>query len=313
VAVLDTGVGQHPWLDDTIVERDPFVNGEPIGIHDPGTFPELTGVIDDPYEGVLDSDSGHGTFIAGLIRQICPDANILAVRVMPSDGAVAESDLLDALKMLVVRQHLAQAAGDPTGMIDVVSLSLGYYHEQPEDLSFDPQLLQPLRALSESGVAVVVAAGNDATSRPMFPAAFTPYPGGQVSDFEADHVPLVSVGALNPDQTISLFSNAGPWVTCHRPGAALVSTFPVTFDASAQSSYRVDVAGDGIRASLDPDNFHSGFGTWSGTSFAAPVLAGELAQCLLDGKCGPIDPPDPNSAVNRAWAALGMQVGINRP
>lgn len=313
VVVLDTGAGSHPWLGEGIVVRNPSVLDEVIGIHDPGANPEQAGVIVDPYEGVLDSDSGHGTFIAGLIRQVCPDATILAIRVMPSDGAVAESDLLDALKLLVMRQHLAQAAGDPKGVIDVVSLSLGYYHEQPDDVTFDPQLLQPLRALSERGVAVVAAAGNDSTSRPMYPAAFTPHAGGQVSAFDAGSVPLISVGALNPDRTIALFSNAGPWVSCHRPGSALVSTFPVTFDAAAQSSYRVDVPADGIRATIDPDNFQSGFGTWSGTSFAAPILAGELAQCLLDGNCGPLEPVDPASGVSRAWNAIGMQLGVTRP
>jgi subtilisin family serine protease len=317
VAVLDTGAGCHPWLDDPkIVVRNPSVLGETIGIHDPGSNPEQRGVTVDPYEGVLDSDAGHGTFIAGLIRQRCPDATILAIRVMAGDGVVAESDLLDALKLLVMRQHLAQATGDvsnASGVIDAVSLSLGYYHEQPDDVTFDPQLLHPLRALSERGVAVVVAAGNDSTSRPMYPAAFTPYPGGKVENFEAGSVPLISVGALNPDRTIALFSNAGPWVTCHAPGAALVSTFPVTFDAAAQSSYRVDVPGDGVRATIDPDNFHSGFGTWSGTSFAAPVLAGELAQCLVEGKCGPIEPVDPASAVSRGWNAIGMLLGLTRP
>jgi subtilisin family serine protease len=262
---------------------------------------------------VLDSDSGHGTFIAGLIRQRCPDATILAVRVMASDGAVAESQLLAALTRLANAQDAAQSAGDATELVDVVSLSLGYYHEQPEDVTFDPQLLGPIRRLSECGVAVVVSAGNDSTARPMYPAAFSPYAGGQLPAYEQDCVPVISVGALNPDRTIALFSNAGPWVSCHRPGAALVSTFPISFDASEQALYRVDLAGEGIRSTIDPDNFHSGFGTWSGTSFAAPVLAGELAQCLLDGDCGPLDATDRQSTVSRAWNAVHKQVGVMRP
>jgi hypothetical protein len=98
-----------------------------------------------------------------------------------------------------------------------------------------------------------------------------------------------------------------------RPGAALVSTFPVTFDASAEPSYRVHVAGDGWRETIDPDDYRSGFGIWSGTSFAAPILAGELAHCLLDGGCGPLNAPDPASAVSRAWNAITKQVGIARP
>ena len=119
--------------------------------------------------------------------------------------------------------------------------------------------------------------------------------------------------SLNPDRSIALFSNAGPWVSCHRPGAAVVSTFPVTFDGSAEPSYRMNLPGEGWRETIDPDDFRSGFGTWSGTSFAAPVLAGELAQCLLDGRGGSIDPPDRASTVSRAWNAITTQVGVNRP
>ena len=63
-----------------------MVDDQLLGLPDPTPIPSVTGVSDDPYEGVLDPDAGHGTFIAGLIRQNCPDADILAVRVMGGDG-----------------------------------------------------------------------------------------------------------------------------------------------------------------------------------------------------------------------------------
>ncbi|MGH8862783.1 MAG: S8 family serine peptidase, partial [Jatrophihabitantaceae bacterium] len=129
----------------------------------------------------------------------------------------------------------------------------------------------------EWGVAVVASAGNDSTDRPMFPAAFAPWPGGP--DF-ASGVPVTSVGALNPNSTVALFSNAGRWVLCHRPGAALVSCFP-RLDGSQQASYKLFVDGEGWRETLDPDDFSCGFATWSGTSFAAPLFAGEVAAELL--------------------------------
>jgi subtilisin family serine protease len=299
VAVLDTGVGTHPWLPPDIVHLEPMVLNEPIA------NPELTGVTVDPYEGVLDQDAGHGTFIAGLIRQYCPDADIVAIQVMGGDGVVAESNLLDAIWLLLLRQQVAIASGDAENIVDVISLSLGYYHEQPDDIAFDPQLLIPLQTLGALGVAVVVAAGNDATDRPMFPAAFTPWADGPIKTADPNCVPVISVGAMNPNRSVALFSNEGKWVACHRPGAALVSTFPTSFNGSEQPSYAVIVDGKVTRASLDPDDFSSGFGVWSGTSFAGPVLAGQLAAqlCQVD-----LTAVDRASAVGRGWAAVSACV-----
>jgi hypothetical protein len=309
VAVLDTGVGVHEWWKgDTpettgIVVRNPEEGGIAIGLTDPLTDPENRGVVEDQLEGVLDSHSGHGTFIAGLIHQLCPDAVILAIRVTPSMGWVPEHVVLDALNALVCRQQRA-IDGDPTAAIDVVCLSLGYYDELDSDPANKPFLLEPITQLCEMGVAVVASAGNDATSRPMYPAAFAPNPGGPIKSVAADCLPVTSVGATNPNGTTTLFSNSGRWVSCRRPGAALVSTFPQTFNASAQPAYAVRV-GDEWRATLDPDDFSAGFGTWSGTSFAAPILAGEIAQHIIDQASQfPPEKTDKPSAVARGAAAL---------
>jgi subtilisin family serine protease len=312
VAVLDTGAGKHWWLPKEIVDRKPMVDNLAIGLTDPKTDGEISGTLNDPLEGTLDSDAGHGTFIAGLIRQICPDAKILAVRIMYSDGVVQEGDLLKAVNRLLFRQELALSQNRLDLAIDVISMSLGYYHELPSDKAFDQLLLEPLKALGERGVAVVAAAGNDATPRHMYPAAFTPNRQGPVFHPDPATVPVVSVGALNPDgRTIALFSNAGPWVSCHRRGVSLVSTLPTTFNGALQAPAAVFVPGDGPRAGLDLDDFEGGFATWSGTSFAAPVLAAQLAQHLLTS--GSLDDITPGTAVARAWSALGTVIGLDPP
>ena len=147
-------------------------------------------------------------------------------------------------------------------------------------MHYDGLLRGAVDALGRLGIIVVAAAGNNATVRDLLPAGFSPYLDGVLGAGSAP-VPLVSVGALNPDGSIALFSNGGRRIACHSPGASLVSTLP-EIDVGQRPG--IDVAGPdpstrvaSSRATIDPDNF-SGFGTWSGTSFAAPLVAAALAQ-----------------------------------
>jgi serine protease len=156
--------------------------------------------------------------------------------------------------------------------------------------------------MGECGVAVVCSAGNDATARPMFPAAFAPWADGKGGvPASKTMVPVTSVGALNPNGTDALFSNAGPWVRAYAPGAAVLSTLPSTFQGGLQPAARTE-AYMRVRESIDPDDFRGGFAVWSGTSFAAPLFAGRLAERLVDK----VDPAhdDRSTAVERAWKAL---------
>ncbi|MFP5407287.1 MAG: S8 family serine peptidase, partial [Gammaproteobacteria bacterium] len=149
------------------------------------------------------------------------------------------------------------------------------------------------------------SAGNDATARPQFPAALAPW---RVELEPPVHLPvgpkalpLVSVGALNPNSTDAIFSNTGPWVRAWAPGVALVSTLPKWnggFLPVARVTYE-----DRVREGFDPDNFASGFGTWSGTSFAAPLLAGRIATALLSAMPASEDEAR-QTAVERGWQAV---------
>jgi subtilisin family serine protease len=162
-----------------------------------------------------------------------------------------------------------------------------------------------LDELLAMGVAVVAAAGNYATSRRFYPAAFTeePVPPGQL--------PLLSVGALNPNGSKAMFSDDARWISTWAPGAAVVSTFPVDINASRSPQLiarepEAD-AGPAVREALDPDDYSGGFAVWSGTSFAAPLLAAEIAGALLAGAAEPalrLDVPGPEAAKDRAVAAL---------
>ena len=330
VAVLDTGVRAHPWLG---VGRDPqgdyiFVNDSFVVIDDAmqlAIYQEGQNAADDgdrprqliqqpwdtpitanPLVGELDTDIGHCTFIAGLVRQVAPNAQVLAVRIMHSDGIVYEGDLIHALGLLAERVAFAEA-GDMAAMVDVVSLSLGCFDESPADVDFSSGLWLAIEILLGLGVTVVAAAGNYSTSRPFFPAGFSERP-------PRGTVPLISVGALNPNGTKALFSDEGRWVNTWASGVHVVSTFPTDINGSRSPEIRTSAhpagemppAADLPREALDPDDYgDSGLATWSGTSFSAPLLAALIVRALLAGAVGPsLNDPGAQAATDRTMAAL---------
>ncbi|MGS0688133.1 S8 family serine peptidase [Nakamurella sp. GG22] len=300
VVVADTGVGRHPWFDAQAVTAglQIDVEGSPQWVgRDPGdpdaqrSDPEGSGAVSDPMSGLLDSHSGHGTFIAGLLRQACADADITAIRIMDSDGVVPELTLTRALTGLGVAQLTRQAE------FDAIVLSLGYYSETADDKAYTAGLRLLILALSAMEVAVFCAAGNDSTQRRSYPAAFCEDPAFA----DGAHLAMASVAALNPDSTVALFSNDGEWVNAEAPGANLVSTAPVL----AQGAWTSDTSFIGIkdarRGTVDPDSFVAGFSTWSGTSFAAPVLAGRYLARLA------------GEPVPRSVKARQPLLGLGRP
>lgn len=316
IAVLDTGIGPHPWFG--LADRSgppPAGSGLAVapGIQAAILATELgsgttvpTQLLHDhwdapttgqPLIGDVDTDTGHGLFIAGIVRQACPEADTLAIRVVHSDGVAYEADVLLALHLLADRVRHAQADNRPQDMVDIVSISMGYYLEDAADVAFTGQFGAVIAELTGLGVLVVAAAGNDATTRRFYPAAFADQPLGGGSGPQ-----VISVGALNPDVTTSkaLFSNEGPWVHCWATGAGVVSTYPTDVRGTAAADHEVPGFG---RNSFDPDDFSAGFAVWDGTSFAAPLAAAELGKALLQS--GDLATVDRETVVKRAWTALG--------
>jgi hypothetical protein len=330
VAVLDTGVRAHPWLD---VRRDPaggyltdpadgFVMDDPAiqaviyaeasfaAAHQGDAGRQLIAdawdgpAAGDRLVGELEDATGHGTFISGIVRQAAPDARVLSIRIMHSDDVVYEGDLLCALALLADRIAAAEG-GSMAEMVDVVSLSLGYFDESAADIAYSSGLWQVIRVLLDLGVAVVAAAGNYSTSRRFYPAAFSRQPSP---------VPVISVGALNPNGSKALFSDGGGWVRAWAAGAAVVSTYPDDVNGSLTPQVRVHPRPGGgspgdkradDREGLDPDDFRGGFATWSGTSFAAPLIAARLAAQLLEQDAvRSLDATGSQQAADRTLAAL---------
>lgn len=279
VAVFDTGCGDHPWLrgDDLV---DPVTTwGGAIGAVDPATDPETNPSLGDPLDGVIDDAAGHGTFIAGLIRQACPEARILPIRISDGEGVILENELLGALGRVV---KLLEAGV----RIEILNLSFGFYHESPNRQKVEGELYSLLARARAKDCIVVCSAGNDATDRPASPAALYAWPGNDFGITTAEEqglAPHVSVGALNPSRrSVALFSNVGPWVSTYALGVSVLSTVP-TFQGGMQADLRRDEYAR-RRETLDIDDFASGYAVWSGTSFSAPLVAGRIAASIAKGR-----------------------------
>lgn len=200
VLVLDSGLRtaggagiapEHPALGSCRVHQ-PWLNDPTIGAADDEDEPDDDGL------GLLDFEAGHGTFISGIVRQICPDAEITTAGVLSSFG---DGDVASVLRALVRNV-------DTVGPPDVVIMSFGGFFAGDEPGRFGSYLMG---LLGESvGVA---AAGNQHTCRPYFPAAL---PG------------VIAVGGLAVDGK-AWFTNFGPWVDACAPAIDVVSTFFTDF------------------------------------------------------------------------------------
>jgi hypothetical protein len=212
--------------------------GSLIAPRDDGPMPVEDRPDVPPDDGLLDPAAGHGTFIAGLVQQVAPGAKVELWRVLHPQGDGTESAIAAAVDALTDRNADGGA---------VLNLSFGgYVMEKGEVLS------GAIRAAQAKGYVVVASAGNDGICRPTYPAVLPD---------------VVSVGAVGPGGPAP-FSNYGPWVRACAPGVDLVSTFFQTFDGIEEPDGPHD---------YDPDHFQ-GWARWSGTSFAAPIVAGAIAH-----------------------------------
>jgi hypothetical protein len=284
VALLDTGVdATHPWLAGT--PDDPVVTEAAV----PGAAPD-TG------QGDQAAYHGHATFLAGIVVQAGPAARLLSARVMDDSGTVPRDASLAGLSWL---SRLAQDT-DPRTFPDVVCLAYGYTPDASDPDGSEHRHKEELRAvlweLANRGVLVVASAGNDGTDRQVFPAAFA-------DDQAPPAVPVISVGATNPNGHYSHYSNYGTWVTHQAVGTGVISIME-KFDGDLLPP---SVPGFPHGSAIDPDDFYAGFARWSGTSFAAAHIAGLLAGAL--GAEPTLADVSPEAAVKRAAVAVAAIEG----
>jgi len=232
VAVVDSGMDMdHSELDAAIWTNPREVAGN--GLDDDGN-----GFIDDVHGwDFVNSDAdptdlnGHGTFVAGIVAAekngvgptgVAYGASIMPIRVLDASGNGSYTTMIKGI-------HYATANG-----ARVINLSLGGRQASPE-------LLAAIRDAEAAGVLVVMAAGNNGSPVPSFPAAYA----GQIG---------LAVGAIDATGTLAGFSNRAGDVTIDyvsAPGVSVVSTI-----------------------------LNNQTATWTGTSMAAAHVAGVAALLL---------------------------------
>jgi thermitase len=188
VAILDTGVQpDHPALSNSLdslaydfVDNDLAPTDEANGLDDDG-------------DGRVDELYGHGTHVTGIVHLVAPDARLLMLRVLNSDG---RGNNFRTASAIVYAAHRGA---------DAINLSLGT--PNPSAL-----LRDVVGEAAGLGVVVVAAAGNLNTNARQYPAA------------EACAIAVTSVNAQDKK---SSFANYGDWIGVAAPGENIYSTFPV--------------------------------------------------------------------------------------
>ena len=129
--------------------------------------------------------TGHGTAIADIIHQICPQAEIYSVRVLDRENRGRLSDVVEGIYWCIDHD------------IDVINMSFGT--EKESEI-----LEKAIQDASEHGIMVVGSVGNGGENANVeFPAAF-------------DEV--IAVGAVNTSAEKTEESTTGPEVEIVAPG-----------------------------------------------------------------------------------------------
>jgi subtilisin family serine protease len=133
--------------------------------------------------------NGHGTFVAGVVNQVAPQARIIPVRVLDVNGTGSMSGVINGVNYAVT--HGAKIIN--------MSFSTPTYSKVLEKL---------IKSLAAKDVVVVAAVGNDNSSSVYYPAGFEG---------------VLAVGGTDVDDNKAAFSNFGTYLGLGAPSTTIYS------------------------------------------------------------------------------------------
>jgi len=216
------------------------------------SLPELSGRYIAGTKSMIDPGArptsvywGHAAFVAGLILTEAPNAELDVRAVLEPNG--------DDARVWDVAKAMVAFAGSG---VQVLNLSFGCLTTDGRP----PLVLERAVDKLDPEIVLVAAAGNHGDTKepnaPVWPAALDD---------------VVAVGARDGDKPAAFSPPDAPWIDLYAPGVdvkSLYATQPVPL-AHWDEAHGVLVS-DGCR------QFH-GSAMWSGTSFSAATITGQIA------------------------------------
>jgi len=257
VTVLDSG---YIPLNPNLNQRVTLVNG---AWFDGTTGAWVSDATDGSYlakaqaSGELDGITGHGTFISGLIANICPQVELTVVGLRDQEVPITGMSQLQQHGLYASEVAIARAMLQYGPGADVIQCGFAF-----PTLDDYPSL--PFRRVLEQfdgddvDTVVVCPAGNESSTHRYWPASLK----------DATGIAVIGVAATDRrDLSRAEFSNWGNWCECCTRGAYVYSTF-------------VDFTGRVEGEGPDVERF-TGWARWDGTSFAAPQVSALIARAKL--------------------------------
>jgi serine protease AprX len=215
-------------------------------------------------DGTANDLEGHGTMVAGIAAGqnasylgAAPGAPIVALRTANAEGQSMTSDVITAADWILAHKDQYN--------IKVVNFSMA--GASPTTFRFDP-LDQAVERLWFAGITVVAASGNFGTG--VGPVDMSVAPGNDPF--------IITVGAVDQQQTSDpLDDTVAPWSAYGSSADGFSKP-----DMVAPGRYMVMPVpmGSTIPTTVPDRVVAPGYMWMSGTSFAAPAVAGAAAQIL---------------------------------